>query len=100
MGRREAEPDSNQGETFMNRLASATLLGVAVLAWAGVTHAASTTTYRNSQGRTVGSASTSGNKTTFRNASGRTTGTATRSSSGKTTYRDSSGRTMGTAKRR
>ena len=83
----------------MNQLAKATLIGVVVLAWTGAVHAASTTTYRNSQGRTVGSASTSGNKTTFRDASGRTTGTATRSSSG-TTYRNSSGKTMGTAKRR
>jgi hypothetical protein len=87
-------------EILMSKVATATLVCAVALAWAGATHAASTTTYRNSQGKTVGSASTSGNKTTFRDASGRTTGTVTRSSSGTTTYRNSSGKTMGTSKRR
>ena len=56
-------------------------------------------TFRDASGRTVGTATTSGNQTTFRDAGGRTTGTATRSSSGQTTFRDAGGRTTGTTSR-
>jgi hypothetical protein len=52
-------------------------------------------TFRGASGRTVGTATTSGNQTTFRDAGGRTTGTATRDS-GQTTFRDAGGRTTGT----
>jgi hypothetical protein len=56
------------------------------------------TTFRDSGGRTVGTASRDSNgTTTFRDAGGRTTGTATRSSSGTTTFRDAGGRTTGTS---
>jgi hypothetical protein len=56
------------------------------------------TTFRDSMGRTTGTATTNSNgTTTFRDASGRTTGTATRDSNGTTTFRDASGRTTGTA---
>lgn len=57
--------------------------------------AADRQTYRNAQGRTTGTASTSGNHTMYRDAQGRTTGTAT--TNGNTTvYRDTQGRTSGT----
>jgi len=46
-------------------------------------------------GRSVGTATTSGNVTTFRDASGRTTSTATTDSQGTTTFRDSRGVTIG-----
>jgi hypothetical protein len=56
------------------------------------------TTFRDSGGRTVGTATTdSQGTTTYRDAGGRTTGTANRDSQGTTTYRDSGGRTTGTA---
>jgi hypothetical protein len=59
----------------------------------------STTTYRDSSGKTVGTASgTSPSRLTYRDASGKTTGTATVSGN-TTTFRDSSGRTTGTASR-
>ncbi len=38
--------------------------------------------------------------TTFRDSQGRTTGSATTNSQGQTTYRDSQGRTVGTSQRR
>ena len=58
------------------------------------------TTFRDSSGRTTGTATRDSNGTvTFRDGSGRTTGTATRDSNGTTTYRDASGRTTGTATR-
>ena len=53
-------------------------------------------TFRDSSGRSIGTAATSGNQTTFRDASGRNTGTATTSPSGVTVLRDASGRTTGT----
>ncbi len=57
--------------------------------------AADRQTYRNAQGRTTGTASTSGNHTMYRDAQGRTAGTAT--TNGNTTvYRDTQGRTSGT----
>ena len=56
------------------------------------------TTFRDSSGRTTGTATTDSQGTkTFRDSSGRTTGTATTNSQGTTTFRDGSGRTTGTA---
>ena len=56
------------------------------------------TTFRDSSGRTVGTASTDSQGTvTFRDSGGRTTGTASTDSQGTTTFRDSGGRTTGTA---
>jgi uncharacterized membrane protein YoaK (UPF0700 family) len=54
-------------------------------------------TFRNSSGRTTGTAATTGNMTTFRDSSGRTVGTGAVDSSGTTTFRDGSGRTTGTS---
>lgn len=63
-----------------------------------IASAQSKTTYRDSSGRTTGSATTdSSGKTTYRDPSGRTTGSSSTNSSGKTTYRDPSGRTTGTS---
>src|SRR5262245_57963900 len=53
--------------------------------------------FRDAQGRTIGTATTSGNQTTFRDARGSTTGTATTDSQGTTTFRDARGRTTGTS---
>ena len=59
------------------------------------------TVFRDSSGRTTGTATIdSQGTTTFRDAGGRTTGTASPSnqgSGGVTTFRDSGGRTTGTA---
>ncbi len=55
-------------------------------------------TYRDATGRTTGTATESGTNTTFRDASGKTTSTTTVSGN-TTTFRDSSGRTTGTASR-
>jgi YD repeat-containing protein len=52
-------------------------------------------TFRDSSGRTIGTATTSGNQTTFRDSSGHTIGTAT-TNGNQTTFRDSSGHTTGT----
>jgi hypothetical protein len=59
------------------------------------------TTFRDSSGRTTGTATTdSQGTTTFRDASGRTTGTASpNGTTGTTTFRDSGGRTTGTSSR-
>jgi hypothetical protein len=58
------------------------------------------TTFRDSSGRTTGTATRDSQGTTvFRDSSGRTTGTATRDSQGTTTFRDSGGRTTGTSSR-
>ena len=78
----------------------ATVAALIILALAAVpyAHAQNQTIFRDSSGRTTGTATTSSSgTTTFRDSSGRTTGTATRNSSGTTTFRDSSGRTIGTA---
>jgi hypothetical protein len=54
-------------------------------------------TFRDSQGRTVGTASTdSQGNVTFRDSGGRTTGTASTDNGGQTTFRDAGGRTTGT----
>ena len=55
------------------------------------------TTFRDSRGSTVGTATTNGNQTTFRDSRGSTTGTATRNNGGTTTYRDNRGSTVGTS---
>lgn len=70
-----------------------------ILILATVTAAsAQTTTFRDSMGRDVGTASTDRNGTrTYRDSMGRETGTATRDSGGTRTFRDSSGRLTGTA---
>lgn len=52
--------------------------------------------FRDADGRTIGTGTTSGNQTTFRDAGGRTTGTATTNSQGVTTFRDSRGSVTGT----
>lgn len=70
------------------------VLGISILSFA--LFATDRQTYRDAQGRTAGTASTSGNRTTYRDAQGRTAGTAT--TNGNTTvYRDAQGRTVGTA---
>jgi len=66
----------------------------------GTAHAQNMQTFRDSSGRTIGTATKSGNTTVFRDARGRTTGTATTDSGGTTILRDSSGRTTGTTSRR
>jgi uncharacterized protein RhaS with RHS repeats len=56
------------------------------------------TTFRDANGRTIGTVITDSNGTkTFRDGTGRTTGTATIDANGMTTFRDASGRTTGTA---
>ena len=53
-------------------------------------------TYRDAGGRTIGTATQSGNQTIYRDSGGRTTGSATTDSQGNTVYRDAGGRTQGT----
>ena len=69
---------------------------VAVLAVAPYA-AAQQTTFRDSRGSTVVTASRSGNQVTFRDSRGSTTGYSATSSSGQTTYRNSRGSTVGTS---
>jgi hypothetical protein len=77
------------------------LTGIAALFLAtGAAHAQNMQTFRDSSGRTIGTATKSGNTTVFRDSSGRTTGTATTDKSGTTVFRDSSGRTTGTSSKR
>jgi hypothetical protein len=79
----------------------ALITGVAALLLAtGTAQSQSMQTFRDSSGRTIGTASKSGNTTVFRDSRGRTTGTATTDSQGTTIFRDSSGRTTGTTSRR
>ena len=59
--------------------------------------AAQQTTFRDSRGSTVGTASRWGNQVTFRDSRGSATGYSTTSSSGQTTYRNSRGSTVGTS---
>ena len=66
----------------------------------GTAHAQNMQTFRDSSGRTIGTATKSGNTTVFRDSSGRTTGTATTDKSGTTVFRDNSGRTTGTTSKR
>ena len=53
--------------------------------------------YRDSSGRSIGTASTSNGRTTYRDRSGRSVGTAVTQPGGRTIYRDRSGRSIGTA---
>jgi len=53
-------------------------------------------TFRDASGRTLGTATTSGNQTIYRDDRGRTTGSATVDSAGNTVSRDNRGRTTGT----
>ena len=58
------------------------------------------TTFRDSRGSTIGTATRDSQGTTvFRDARGRTTGTASRDSGGTTTFRDAGGRTIGRSSR-
>jgi len=80
---------------------TAFISGIAALFLAtGAAHAQNMQTFRDSSGRTIGTATKSGNTTVFRDSSGRTTGTATTDKSGTTVFRDSSGRTTGTTSKR
>ena len=72
----------------------------ALLLATGTAHAQNMQTFRDSSGRTIGTATKSGNTTVFRDSSGRTTGTAATDKSGTTVFRDSSGRTTGTTSKR
>lgn len=84
----------------LDRIFNATLIFAVILVWLLHAHTAHAqqATFRDSGGRTTGTASTdSGGQTTYRDAGGRTTGTAATDSQGTTTFRDSSGRTVGTA---
>jgi hypothetical protein len=77
------------------------LTGIAALFLAtGTAYAQNMQTFRDSSGRTVGTATKSGNTTIFRDANGRTTGTCTTDSQGTTIFRDSQGRTTGTMSKR
>jgi hypothetical protein len=66
------------------------LLAFVAVAWA------QQTTFRDSRGSTIGTATRSGNSVTFRDSRGSTTGTAT-TVGNQTTYRDSRGSTTGTS---
>lgn len=54
-------------------------------------------TFRDASGRTIGTATRSGNQTIFRDSRGATSGSATIDRSGNTVFRDASGRTTGTS---
>ena len=72
---------------------------ICLLALSIMTTGAFAATYRDSMGRTQGSATTDRyGKTTYRDSMGRVTGTATTDRYGKTTYRDAMGRVVGTKK--
>ena len=75
------------------------LMVAVVLVCSSTTYGWDTVKYRDSSGRTVGSASTRSGTTTFKDAAGRKVMTAT-TRSGKTTFRDSNGRFKGTATRK
>lgn len=71
--------------------------GVPLSKWDTATRSGgSRTDFRDSSGRTTGSAVRSGDRVTFRDASGRVTGTAS-VRGGDVTFRDASGRTLGTS---
>jgi hypothetical protein len=70
---------------------------IAAISLACTNARAQQTTFRDSSGRTTGTAATTGNTTTYRDADGRTIGTGTTDSSGTTTFRDAGGRTTGKA---
>jgi hypothetical protein len=71
-------------------------LVLGMLAVRSFAHAQNQTTFRNSSGSTVGTATRSGNTVIFRDSRGSVTGTAT-TLGNQTTYRDSRGSTTGTS---
>jgi hypothetical protein len=75
-----------------------TLIILVALCTAASAQQSPQTTFRDSSGRTTGTAFTdSQGTTTYRDAGGRTIGTGSRDSQGTRTFRDSGGRTTGTA---
>jgi hypothetical protein len=73
------------------------LASVAVVAFLAAPAAAQNqTTFRDSRGSTIGTATRTGNTTVFRDSRGSTTGTAT-TVGNTTTYRNSRGSTTGTS---
>ena len=74
-------------------------LTVALAAIGSVAFADTRTTYRDAQGRNMGSASTDRyGKTTYRDAQGRILGSSTTDRNGRTTFRDAQGRIRGSQK--
>jgi hypothetical protein len=69
---------------------------VAFLALAPYASAQNQTTFRDSRGSTIGTATRNGDTVTFRDARGSTTGTST-TVGNQTTFRDSRGSTIGTS---
>lgn len=94
---------ATESTTAFAALAIALVLALGSLIALAVPAAAQNqTTFRDSSGRTTGTATTDSQGTTvFRDAGGRTTGTATPSDQGSaghtTTFRDAGGRTTGSA---
>jgi hypothetical protein len=84
--------DAAQPRTMKNLLTIAALVG----ALCTPAIAQNQTTFRDSRGSTIGTATRSGNTVTFRNSRGSTTGTAT-TLGNQTTYRNSRGSTTGTS---
>ena len=85
----------------MNELLVALALVIALMvAFAAITVARAgerdpQQTFRDASGRTIGTATRSGNQTIFRDAGGRTTGSAT-TNGNQTIFRDNRGSTTGT----
>jgi hypothetical protein len=71
-------------------------LVLVLVVWCVAAAFAQQQTFRDASGRTVGTATQSGNQTIFRDARGVTNGSATTDSQGTTTFRDARGRTTGT----
>ena len=76
-------------------IVAATLIALAAPAAAQNTQ----TTFRDSRGSTIGTATRNGDTTVFRDSRGSATGTATTTPGGQTTYRDPRGSTVGTSSR-
>ena len=75
------------------------VLTVGVVALCAVGLADAKATFRDAQGRNMGSASTDRyGRTTYRDAQGRLQGTSSTDRYGKTTYRDAQGRLRGSKK--
>jgi hypothetical protein len=74
------------------------LMITAALVALSVPAAAQQTTFRDSRGSTIGTATRSGNTTVFRDNRGSTTGTATKTGN-TTVFRNSRGSTTGTSNR-
>ena len=71
--------------------------GAALIHYANAGERSPQETFRDASGRTIGTATRSGNQTIFRDSRGATTGSATMDSTGNTVFRDASGRTTGTS---